>query len=304
VIIILLKGSQILIEALKEQGVDVVFGLPGGAVLDIYHELGMSEIRHILVRHEQGAVHAADGYARVSGKVGVCIVTSGPGATNTVSGIATAYMDSSPIVVFTGQVPTALIGNDAFQEVDIVGITRPCTKHNYLVRDVDSLYRIIKEAFYIAKSGRPGPVLVDLPKDVVSSKTEYHPNEKMNLRSYRPCYQPNIKQLHRVVQFIKESKRPLILTGGGVRLSGGSQELRTFSKKIIEEEDRPVKRRSTAPGRALDCGIHHASRVALRSAVTKDTLGTRPPAQWDGAVWPVASTKALYCAFVTSYWSM
>ncbi len=232
-IIILLKGSQIFIEALKEQGVDVVFGFPGGAVLDIYHELGNSDIKHILVRHEQGAVHAADGYARASGKVGVCIVTSGPGATNTVSGIATAYMDSSPIVVFTGQVPTALIGNDAFQEVDIVGITRPCTKHNYLVRDVRSLHRVIKEAFYIAKSGRPGPVLVDLPKDVMGLKAEFRSGEEINLRSYRPCYEPNFKQLYRVVQLIKESKRPLIMTGGGVRLSRASQELRSFSKKIL-----------------------------------------------------------------------
>lgn len=229
----MLKGSQIFIEALKEQGVDVVFGFPGGAVLDIYHELGKSDIRHILVRHEQGAVHAADGYARASGRVGVCIVTSGPGATNTVSGIATAYMDSSPIVVFTGQVPTALIGNDAFQEVDIVGITRPCTKHNYLVRDVNSIHRIIKEAFHIARTGRPGPVLVDLPKDVISSQAEFRKEEQVNLKSYRPCYQPNVKQLYKVIQLIKESKRPLILTGGGVRLADASKELRRFAKKIV-----------------------------------------------------------------------
>ena len=168
-----LKGSQILMKVLKEEGVDTIFGYPGGAVLDIYDELVKTDIRHILVRHEQAAVHAADGYARASGKVGVCLVTSGPGATNTVTGIASANMDSIPLVIFTGQVPTALIGNDAFQEVDIVGITRPCTKHNYLVKRVEDLARIIKEAFFIARSGRPGPVLIDLPKDMINATTPY-----------------------------------------------------------------------------------------------------------------------------------
>ena len=161
-----LTGAQIVIKALQEEGVDTIFGYPGGAVIDLYDQLVKTDIRHIMVRHEQGAVHAADGYARAAGKVGVCLVTSGPGATNTVSGIASAYMDSIPVVVLTGQVPTSLIGNDAFQEVDIVGITRPCTKHNYLVKSVEELSRVIKEAFHIARSGRPGPVLVDLPKDL------------------------------------------------------------------------------------------------------------------------------------------
>ena len=161
-----MKGAQIFFECLKKEGVEVIFGFPGGTVLDIYHEMPKHNIRHILVRHEQGATHMADGYARASGRVGVCLVTSGPGATNTVTGIATANMDSVPIVVFTGQVPTPLIGDDAFQEVDIIGITRPCTKHSYLVRDVDSLATVIKEAFYLARTGRPGPVVVDLPKDV------------------------------------------------------------------------------------------------------------------------------------------
>ena len=162
-----LTGAQIFFECLKKEGVDVVFGFPGGAVIDIYNEMPNHDIRHILVRHEQGAAHMADGYARATGRVGVCLVTSGPGATNTVTGIATAYMDSVPMVIFTGQVPTALIGNDAFQEVDIVGISRPCTKHNYLVKKVEELATVIKEAFYLARTGRPGPVLVDLPKDVV-----------------------------------------------------------------------------------------------------------------------------------------
>ncbi|MFW5734197.1 MAG: thiamine pyrophosphate-binding protein, partial [Oceanidesulfovibrio sp.] len=164
-------GAEILLECLKREGVEVVFGFPGGAVIDIYDAIPRYSLRHILVRHEQGAVHAADGYARASGKVGVALVTSGPGATNTVTGIANAYCDSIPMVVLTGQVPTPLIGNDAFQEVDIVGITRPCTKHNYLVKDVNQLANVIREAFYLARSGRPGPVLVDLPKDVVQART-------------------------------------------------------------------------------------------------------------------------------------
>jgi acetolactate synthase-1/2/3 large subunit len=165
-----LTGAEILLKGLEEEGVDTIFGYPGAAVIDIYDRLVKSDIRHILVRHEQGAVHAADGYARASGEVGVCLVTSGPGATNTVTGIATAYSDSIPLVVLTGQVPRMLIGNDAFQEVDIVGITRPCTKHNYLVTDVNDLGRVIKEAFYLARSGRPGPVLIDLPKDLMSMR--------------------------------------------------------------------------------------------------------------------------------------
>ena len=169
----MLTGSQVLFKILEQENVDTIFGYPGGAVMDIYDELSRhDDIKHILVRHEQGAIHAADGYARATGKVGVCLVTSGPGATNTVTGIANAYLDSIPVVIFTGQVITALIGNDAFQEVDITGITRPCTKHNFLVRDVNDLGRIIKEAFHIARSGRPGPVLVDLPKDVIQALTD------------------------------------------------------------------------------------------------------------------------------------
>jgi acetolactate synthase-1/2/3 large subunit len=226
-----LKGAQILMKVLKEEGVDTIFGYPGGAVIDIYDELEKTDIRHILVRHEQGAVHAADGYARASGKVGVCLVTSGPGATNTVTGIASAYMDSIPIVVLTGQVPTHMIGNDAFQEVDIVGITRPCTKHNYLVNDIESLPRIIKEAFHIARSGRPGPVLVDIPKDVVNAATTYKPVKEIKLRSYNPTYKPNMRQLRKVVDLILSAKRPVIFAGGGVILSKGSHELTEFARK-------------------------------------------------------------------------
>jgi len=226
-----LTGAQILMEMLKEEAVDTIFGYPGGAVIDIYDELEKTEINHYLVRHEQGAVHAADGYARASGKIGVCLVTSGPGATNTVTGIASAYMDSIPIVIFTGQVPTKLIGNDAFQEVDIVGITRPCTKHNYLVKDVKNLARTVKEAFHIARSGRPGPVLVDLPKDVVNATTNYSPPGTISLRSYNPTYEPNIKQLKKVVSLIKDAKKPVIFSGGGVVLAQAHQELTAFARK-------------------------------------------------------------------------
>ncbi len=219
-------------KALQEEGVDTIFGYPGGAVIDIYDELAKTDIRHILVRHEQGAVHAADGYARASGGVGVCLVTSGPGATNTVSGIASAYMDSVPIVVLTGQVPSHLIGNDAFQEVDIVGITRPCTKHNYLVQRVEDLARTIKEAFYIARSGRPGPVLIDLPKDVVQATTNYKPVKDVRLKSYNPTYEPNVKQLPKAVKIIKDAKKPLVFAGGGVILSRAAKELTELARNI------------------------------------------------------------------------
>ncbi len=209
-----------------------IFGYPGAAVIDIYDALIKTDLKHVLVRHEQGAVHAADGYARASGEVGVCLVTSGPGATNTVSGVATAYADSIPIVVFTGQVPTGLIGNDAFQEVDIVGITRPCTKHNYLITEIDDLERTIREAFYIARSGRPGPVLVDLPKDMMSCTTKLKPVKEVKLKSYQPNYKPNVRQLGKVIELIKKAKKPLVLAGGGVILSKAADELRKFAEAI------------------------------------------------------------------------
>ena len=226
-----LTGAQIMMEVLKEEGVDTIFGFPGGVVIDLFDELAKTDIRRILVRHEQGAVHAADGYARASGKTGVCLVTSGPGATNTVTGIATAYMDSIPLVVFTGQVPTQLIGNDAFQEVDIVGITRPCTKHNYLVQSAEEFPRIIKEAFYLARSGRPGPILVDIPKDVTKETFDYTPIKEVRLKSYNPTYNPNMKQLRKAVGLIKESERPVIFAGGGIILSRAAAELTEFARK-------------------------------------------------------------------------
>ena len=210
----------------KKEGVDVLFGYPGGAVIDIYDELPRHpELKHVLVRHEQGAVHAADGYARASGKVGCCQVTSGPGATNTVTGIATAYCDSIPLVVFTGQVPTQLIGNDAFQEVDIVGITRPCTKHNFLVKDVRNLAKTIRQAFYLARSGRPGPVLVDLPKDIMQARTEFVWPEDIFMRSYNPTYKPNLNQLRRTAEELAKARKPIILAGGGVIMANASEVL-------------------------------------------------------------------------------
>lgn len=227
-----LTGTEIFLKVLQEEGVDTIFGYPGAAVIDIYHALVKTDFKHILVRHEQGAVHAADGYARASGKVGVCLVTSGPGATNTVSGIAAAHADSIPLVVFTGQVPTGLIGNDAFQEVDIVGITRPCTKHNYLITKIEDLAGTIREAFHIARSGRPGPVLVDLPKDMMSSKADFKTAKPVKLKSYRPNYKPNVRQLHKVVDLIKKAKKPLILAGGGVILSKAARELKKFAEAI------------------------------------------------------------------------
>ncbi len=225
-------GAEIIFKVLKEEGVDTIFGYPGGAVIDLYDELARhSDLNHILVRHEQGAVHAADGYARASGKVGVCLVTSGPGATNTVTGIASAYSDSIPLVVITGQVPTPLIGNDAFQEVDIVGITRPCTKHNYLVKDIKQLASIVKEAFYIAKSGRPGPVLIDIPKDITKEKTGYTIPKEVKLRSYNPTYNPNVKQIQKIVKLLKKARKPVIFTGGGVILSKASPALTELARK-------------------------------------------------------------------------
>jgi len=227
-----LTGARILMEVLKTEGVDTLFGYPGGTVIDIYDELAKSDIRHILVRHEQAAVHAADGYARAKGCVGVCLVTSGPGATNTVTGIASAFMDSIPLVVISGQVPTHLIGNDAFQEVDIVGITRPCTKHNYLVKRIEDLARTVKEAFYIAGSGRPGPVLIDIPKDVLADSTNYVCRKTVRPKFYKPIYTPDIRRVRKVLNLIRQAERPLMLAGGGVILSKASEALTQFARKL------------------------------------------------------------------------
>ncbi|WP_334119547.1 acetolactate synthase 3 catalytic subunit [Limnobacter sp.] len=219
-------GAEIVVKCLEEEGVKHVFGYPGGAVLYIYDAIFKQDgFEHILVRHEQAAVHAADAYSRSSNKVGVCLVTSGPGLTNAVTGIATAYMDSIPMVILSGQVPTHAIGQDAFQECDTVGITRPCVKHNFLVKDVKDLARVMKEAFYIARSGRPGPVLVDIPKDITVHKTRFDYSEPVKMRSYNPVVKGHQGQIKKAVQMILEAERPMIYSGGGVILGDASAEL-------------------------------------------------------------------------------
>ncbi|MCU7493862.1 MAG: biosynthetic-type acetolactate synthase large subunit [Ignavibacteria bacterium] len=225
-----MKGAEIFFECLRMEKVEYIFGYPGGAVLKLYEKLyDVDFLEHILVRHEQGATHMAEGYAKATGKPGVVLVTSGPGATNTVTGIADAYMDSVPLVIFTGQVASHLIGNDAFQEADIVGITRPITKHNFLVRDVKELASTIKKAFYIASTGRPGPVLVDLPKDVINSECEFQYPENVELKGYRPFFYGHQYQIKKAAEMLKNSKRPLLYVGGGVIISNGSNELRVLA---------------------------------------------------------------------------
>ncbi|MBF8269316.1 MAG: acetolactate synthase [Gammaproteobacteria bacterium] len=228
-----IRGAEIFVRALKDEGVEYVFGYPGGAVLHIYDALfKQDDVTHILVRHEQGATHAADGYARSTGKPGVVLVTSGPGATNAVTGIATAHLDSIPLVVFTGQVATALIGNDAFQEVDAIGITRPCVKHNFLVKDVRDLAITIKKAFYIATTGRPGPVVVDIPKDVTADSCIYEYPKTVEMRSYRPVVKGHSGQIKKAVNVILGAKRPMLYTGGGVILGEASEELIELTRML------------------------------------------------------------------------
>ena len=227
----MMSGAEILIECFKKEGVTDIFGYPGGAVIPIFDKIYDSDINFYLVRHEQGAAHMADGYARATGKTGVCIATSGPGATNLVTGIATAYMDSIPMVAFTGQVKTDLIGNDAFQEADLVGITRPITKHNYLVKDVKDLARIVREAFHIASTGRPGPVLIDLPVDVSLAKCEFLYPKEVDIRGYKPVTKGHPKQVKKALEMIQKAKRPVLYVGGGVILSNASKELTAFAKK-------------------------------------------------------------------------
>src|SRR5947207_529939 len=230
-----LTGAEIVIRCLQDEGVEYVFGYPGGAVLNIYDEFfKQDQVKHVLVRHEQGAAHAADGYSRSSHKVGVCLVTSGPGVTNAVTGIATAYMDSIPMVVITGQVPTHAIGQDAFQECDTVGITRPCVKHNFLVKDVKDLAVTIKKAFYLAQTGRPGPVLVDIPKDVTQATVEYHYPKTISLRSYNPVTKGHSGQIKKAVQLLLEAKRPMVYAGGGVILNNASSQLTRLVRRSEE----------------------------------------------------------------------
>lgn len=228
-----LSGAEILVRSLQEEGVEAIFGYPGGQVLEIYDALYNSSLKHYLVRHEQGAAHAADGYARATGKPGVCLATSGPGATNLVTGIATAYMDSVPMVAITGQVPTGLLGRDSFQEADITGITLPITKHNFLVSDVNDIARTIKEAFHIATTGRPGPVLIDLPKDISIKKAKYSYPERVHLKGYKPTTEGNKGQINQAVNLIAETERPVIYAGGGVIISGAHQELYRLAELIM-----------------------------------------------------------------------
>ena len=270
-----MTGAEIFIESLKREGVKHVFGYPGGVILNIFDLLyDNKDIKLILTRHEQGAVHAADGYARSTGKPGVVLVTSGPGATNTVTGIATASMDSIPLVIFSGQVPTMLIGNDAFQEADIVGISRPCTKYNFLAKDVKDISKIVRESFHIATTGRPGPVLIDLPKDVTSSRAEFTWPE-IKIRSYHPNYEGNKWMISQAAQLIAKSKKAVIIAGGGVILSGASKEL----KELAEFADIPVTMTlmglGSFPGtHALSLGMPgmHGTYYANKSIQESDLL--------------------------------
>ncbi|PID47062.1 MAG: acetolactate synthase, large subunit, biosynthetic type [Proteobacteria bacterium] len=226
-----ISGSRMVIQALKEEGVEVVFGYPGGAIMNVYDEVYKQDFfKHILTRHEQAAVHAADGYARASGNVGVAFVTSGPGFTNAVTGLATAYMDSVPMVVISGQVPITMIGTDAFQEIDAVGISRPCVKHNYIVKKVEELPRILKEAFYIARTGRPGPVHIDIPKDVTAHEGEFKYPKEISMQTYKPTYKGNARQITKAIKAISDAKRPILYLGGGIINSNASKEIREFSK--------------------------------------------------------------------------
>jgi acetolactate synthase-1/2/3 large subunit len=228
-----MTGSKMVIEAIAQENVEVVFGYPGGAIMNVYDEIyKQTHFQHILTKHEQGAVHSADGYARASGKVGVAIVTSGPGFTNAVTGLATAYIDSIPMVVISGQVPKPLVGTDGFQEIDAIGISRPCTKHNYLVNRIEDLPKILKEAFYIATTGRPGPVHIDIPKDITAQLGEFDYNHKIDTPTYKPSIVGNKKQIKKAIEAIKTSKRPLLYIGGGVILSNSGYKVKEFAKKF------------------------------------------------------------------------
>ncbi|MDI6888248.1 MAG: acetolactate synthase large subunit [Methanocellales archaeon] len=270
-----MSGAEAFIECLHEERVEVIFGLPGGAILPIYDELYDSDIRHILVRHEQAAAHAADGYARATGRVGVCMATSGPGATNLVTGIANAYMDSVPIVAFTGQVPTSMVGNDAFQEANITGITLPITKHNYLVKDAKMLPDIIKEAFYIASTGRPGPVLVDLPKNVQTEETEFEYPKSIQLRGYKPTSKGHPLQIKRAAKAITEAERPIIYAGGGVVISGAHAELRSLAETLMAPVTTTLLGIGTFPGtHPLSLGMvgMHGTKYANYAMMESDLI--------------------------------
>ncbi len=277
-----LSGTEIVVECLRREKVEVVFGIPGGAIMPLYDTIDKNpSFRHILTKHEQGAAHAADGYARATGKVGVCFATSGPGATNLVTGLANAYLDSIPVVAFTGQVISPLIGTDAFQEVDITGITLPITKNNYLVMDVKNLASTIKEAFYLARTGRPGPVLIDLPKDVQNAKTDFHYPEKSRYSGYRPTIKGNLNQIKKATKTIQESRKPIIYAGGGIITSNAANELKIF----VEKTNIPVTTTLTGLGSFPEnsplslgmLGMHGlaSANIAISESDLIIALGTR-----------------------------
>jgi len=277
-----ISGSQMIVEALWQEGVEVVFGYPGGAALNIYDEIYKQKyFRHILVRHEQAAAMAADGYARASGKVGVAVVTSGPGFTNALTGLATAYSDSIPIVLISGQVATSLIGTDAFQEIDAIGISRPCVKHNYLVKTIEELPRILKEAFYIARSGRPGPVHVDIPKDVTAKLGVFEYPSEIKMQTYKPNYKGNSKQIKKAVELIANSKKPILYIGGGVISAGASELVRELSEfaqiPVVETLMALGAMRSDDKNRLGMVGMHgsYAANMALSESDLIICLGAR-----------------------------
>src|SRR6056297_424953 len=270
-----LNGGEIIIESLKKENVDVVFGYPGGAVINLYDALYNSNLKHYLGRHEQGVVHAADGYARSSGKVGVCFATSGPGGTNLVTGLANAQMDSIPVVAFTGQVPSSLIGKDAFQEADITGISLPITKHNFLVTDINDLARTIKEAFYIARTGRPGPVLIDLAKDVTQAVAEFDYPDRVNLPGYKPTFEGHRLQINKAAKAINDAKRPLLYVGGGAVISNACNEI----KEMVEKAKIPITTTLMALGiypedqdLALEMLGMHGTQYANKATLETDLL--------------------------------
>lgn len=289
-----MTAAEALVKCLQELGVNLVFGYPGGNILPVYDALYNADIKHVLTRHEQGAVHAADGYARITGKVGVCIATSGPGATNLVTGIANAYMDSVPLVVFTGQVPTTMVGTDAFQEVDITGITIPITKHNYLVKEAKKLPAIIRQAFHIASTGRPGPVLIDVPKNVLSEKITWHPPERVKLMGYRPTYKGHPSQIKQAAKLIKEAEKPVIYAGGGVISSGAAAELLEMAETIKAPVVNTLMGLGGLPGDhplALGMVGLHGSRFA-NMAVTECDLLVAVGVRFDDRVTSEFSTFA------------
>jgi acetolactate synthase-1/2/3 large subunit len=270
-----ISGAKALIKSLQHEGVDTIFGYPGGQILPVYDELYDASVRHILVRHEQAAAHAADGYARATGRTGVCLATSGPGATNLVTGIATAYMDSIPIVAITGQVPTAMIGNDAFQEADITGITIPITKHNYLIKNVNDLPRIVKEAFFIASTGRRGPVLIDFPKDIQNATFDYAYPEKVQMASYKPTYSGHPLQIKKACVLIEKAERPVLYVGGGAIAANASEEVKALAELIMAPVTTTLMGKGAFPDdHPLSLGMlgMHGTRYANYSIIDCDLL--------------------------------